>query len=182
MESPREECESQGLRDLRTSAILHCDKEFIDLLMVTQHEVPQASQHLRGLFDEFQKVQEIALQVVEKNAYLEGRVRELAKVKPAETRTFADVTRTNLANKGRDGENRSTPSERKAVLLVRAPEDEEETSSGEVPEKLTYANIEGVSTKPRNNQSTFILKFGHKAQPQAIKCDRPHKAWLSSTQ
>ncbi|KAL3252194.1 hypothetical protein MRX96_054897 [Rhipicephalus microplus] len=40
IESPREECEGQGLRDLRTSAILHCDKEFIDLLMVTQHEVP----------------------------------------------------------------------------------------------------------------------------------------------
>ncbi|KAL3171897.1 hypothetical protein MRX96_013476 [Rhipicephalus microplus] len=121
---------------MRTSAILHCDKEFIDLLMVTQHGVPQASQHLRGLLDEFQKVKEIALQVVKKNAYLEGRVRELARIKPPETRTFAEVTRTNLANKGRDGENRSTPSERKAVLLVRAPEDEEETSSGEVREKL----------------------------------------------
>ncbi|KAH8036895.1 hypothetical protein HPB51_006956 [Rhipicephalus microplus] len=136
MESPRKEGEVQGLRDLRTSAILVCDKEFLDLLMVTQHEVPQASQHLRGLLDEFQKVKEIALQVVEKNAYLEGRVRELAKTKPAEIRTFVEVTRTNLANKGRDGENRSTPSERKAVLLVRAPEDEEETSSGEVRERL----------------------------------------------
>ncbi|KAH8029598.1 hypothetical protein HPB51_001880 [Rhipicephalus microplus] len=136
MELPREECEGQGLRDLRTSAILHCDKEFIDLLMVTQHEVPQASQHLRGLLDEFQKVEEMALQVVEKSAYLEGRVRELARVKPAETRTFAEVTRTNLANKGRDGENRSTPSKRKAILLVRVPEDEEETSYGEVREKL----------------------------------------------
>ncbi|KAL3221954.1 hypothetical protein MRX96_029062 [Rhipicephalus microplus] len=90
----------------------------------------------RGLLDEFQKVKEIALQVVEKNAYLEGRVRELATIKPAETRTFAEVTRTNLANKGRDGENRSTPSERKAVLLVRSPEDEEETSSRQVREKL----------------------------------------------
>ncbi|KAL3241397.1 hypothetical protein MRX96_021644 [Rhipicephalus microplus] len=120
MELHREECKVQGLRDLIPSAILHCDKEFIDLLMATQHEVPQASQHLRGLLDEFQKVKEIALQVVEKNAYLEGRVRELARVKPAETRTFAEVTRTNLANKGWDGENQTTPSERKAVLLVRA--------------------------------------------------------------
>ncbi|KAL3222244.1 hypothetical protein MRX96_050038 [Rhipicephalus microplus] len=90
----------------------------------------------RGLWDEFQKVKEIALQVGGKNAYLEGRVRELARAKPAETRIFAEVTRTNLANKGRDGKNRSTPSERKAVLLVRAPEDEEETSSGEVPDQL----------------------------------------------
>ncbi|KAL3171780.1 hypothetical protein MRX96_046463 [Rhipicephalus microplus] len=99
-------------------------------------DIGGVSQHLRGLLNEFQKVKEIALQVVEKNAYLEGRVRELARIKLAETRTFAEVTRTNLANKGRDGENRSTPSERKAVLLVRALEDEEETSSGEVREKL----------------------------------------------
>ncbi|KAL3199889.1 hypothetical protein MRX96_043718 [Rhipicephalus microplus] len=97
---------------------------------------PKASQHLRGLLDEIQKVKEIALQVVEKNAYLEGRVRELARIKPAEIRTYAEATRTNLANKGRDGENRSTPNERKAFFLVRAPEDEEETSSGEVREKL----------------------------------------------
>ncbi|KAL1469381.1 hypothetical protein MTO96_025105 [Rhipicephalus appendiculatus] len=67
IESPREECEEdQSLRDLRTSAIVHCDKEFIDLLMVTQHKVPQASQHLRGLLVEFQRVKEIALQVVVK--------------------------------------------------------------------------------------------------------------------
>lgn len=137
IESPREECEEdQSLRDLRTSAILHCDTEFIDLLMVTQHGVPQASQHLRSLLDEFQRAKEIALQVVEKNAYLEGRVRELTKVKTAETRTFAEVTRTNPGNKGQDGEKGSTSSERKAVLLVRAPEDEEETSSEEAREKL----------------------------------------------
>ncbi|KAH8031618.1 hypothetical protein HPB51_019518 [Rhipicephalus microplus] len=125
-----------GSRAEYLSPLDHCGGAEKDEISRNIGGDPQASQHLRGLLDEFQKVKEIALQVVEKNACLEGRVRELARVKPAETRTFAEVTRTNLANKGRDGENRSATSERKEVLLVRAPEGEEETSSGEVREKL----------------------------------------------
>lgn len=104
--------------------------------MDIQQEVPEASKQLRGLLGEFQSIKAIALQLVEKNAYLEGRVNELTKVKPAEVRSFADILRSNRGNKGQDREKPTTSSERKAVLLVRTPEDEQETSPGEVREKL----------------------------------------------
>ncbi|KAL1420527.1 hypothetical protein MTO96_000503 [Rhipicephalus appendiculatus] len=115
----------------------------LESVLKVQLSIPSlAHLHLTGQKKEHYKTSkkhtelEFMIEVVEKNAYLEGRVRELAKVKPAEARTFAEVTRTNTGNKVQDGEKGSTSSERKAVLLVRAPEDEEETSSGEVREKL----------------------------------------------
>lgn len=133
-----EECEkAEIVRDLRMSVILQCDRDFIDHLLVTQQKAPEAAQDLKNMLDEFQKMKAIALQVVEKNAHLEGRIKELTNIKPNVTRTFAEVTKSNSNEEYQEQRTEETSLERKAILLVRSPDHEQkEGISGKVKTNL----------------------------------------------
>lgn len=105
-----------------------CDKDFIHHLVLMQLNAPEAAQHLRNLLEKFHRMKAISAIAVEKNAYLEGRIMKQSKLKPNESRTFAEATKCNVSQAPQKG-SKETSHERRATILVRSPEQEQDEAS-----------------------------------------------------
>ncbi|XP_049522719.1 uncharacterized protein LOC125945154 [Dermacentor silvarum] len=108
-------------------SILESDMSFVDHLLVVQELAPEVARNLRTMLHEFQKIKGIAMQVLEENAYLKGRIVEVEKLKHTNRPTYAEVGRE--ANSTPQDKQSKQNELQRVTLLVRSPDEEEGSTS-----------------------------------------------------